>query len=203
MRRIRDPRWYHFAAVGVGSMVGAFTLIGLVLPPHFVVQRSREIEAPPEAVWTLLTDMHDNLVWAPWKAQDPTLTYTVGPVVRGAGASYRWAAERVGSGSYTLEKLEPHTALSYRLEMGGREGVGGAWNLEQFGPVTKVTWTVHGSVGWNLPARYFILGADGAWGPLLELGLDSLERETETRVHPERVGPPVAPDTHSNTPRTP
>ena len=186
LRIRREIAWYHLALLGVGSMLLAFFGVGVVLPPNVVVQRSRDVQAPPAVVFRLLTEVRAHERWAPWKAQDPTLTYQWTEAGTGVGGTYRWHGDRARDGAWTTTAVEAPKLLGYALELDGRNEVDGLWELRQFGPVTRVTWELRGHAGWNIATRYMQLGADAMWGPLLDLGLENLKREAEYDANPPK-----------------
>ena len=89
-RRLRQPAWYHFVLIGVGAMLLTFAIIGVILPPRYIVQREVEVMAPPDLVFAQLSDTANHPGFMPWKGQDPTVTFTLGAVTKGLGATYDW-----------------------------------------------------------------------------------------------------------------
>lgn len=178
-RRLRQPAWYHFVLIGVGAMLLTFAIVGLLLPPRYIVQREVEVMAPPNLVFAQLSDTTNHPEFLPWKEQDPTVTFTPGPVTRGLGASYDWQGAQTPRMRYLVTQEEPPKAIGFEMVTEGPGDLVGVWNIRQFGKVTKVTWSLHGDVGWNIPARFAQLGVDGALGPVLSSGLTRLKTRCE------------------------
>lgn len=176
----KEFRWYHMMLVGAVSMLVAFLGIGVLIPPRFSVQRTTTVLAPPAVVFALLSDVRSHRLWAPWCLQDPSVRLVFGAAVEGIGARYEWSGEQVGTGTWLTANLRPSEALAYELSLDGRPGLGGLWELRQFGQTTRVTWEIHGDAGWNLAARYVQLAADPMFGAVLELGLQSLGTAAES-----------------------
>ena len=178
LRRMQ-PAWYHFVLVGVGSMLLTFAVVGLLLPPRYIVQREVEVMAPPALVFEQLSDTTQHPAFLPWTEADPTIRYTQGERTRGVGASYEWEGTNTPRMHYEVTAEEPGSAIGFEMVTNGPGDLGGVWNIRQFGKVTKVTWSLHGDVGWNIPARFAQLGADGALGPILSSGLGRLKARCE------------------------
>ena len=178
-RRLRQPAWYHFVLIGVAAMLLTFAIVGMLIPPRYIVQREVEIVAPPDLVFAQLSDTANHPGFMPWKDQDPTVTFTPGAVTKGLGATYDWQGAQTQHMRYLVTQEEPPKAIGFEMVTEGPGDVGGVWNIRQFGKVTKVTWSLHGDVGWNLPARFAQLGVDGALGPLLSAGLTKLKARCE------------------------
>ena len=93
-----------------------------------------------------------------------------------------WQGAQTPHMRYLATQEEPPTAIGFEMVTDGPGDLGGVWNIRQFGKVSKVTWSLHGDVGWNLPARFAQLGVDGALGPLLSEGLTRLKARCEQKA---------------------
>ena len=160
-------------------MLLTFAIVGMLLPPRYIVQREVEVMAPPALVFEQLSDTRNHPEFLPWKDADPTIRYTPGEQTRGVGAAYTWEGTNTPRMRYEVTEEEPTGAIGFQMVTDGPGDLGGVWNIRQFGKVTKVTWSLHGDVGWNLPARFAQLGVDGALGPILSSGLSRLKTRCE------------------------
>jgi hypothetical protein len=60
----------------------------------YTVERSTEIEAPPEHVYEQVVDFHRWTTWSPWEDLDPELRRTYSGPDAGVGATYAWQGNR-------------------------------------------------------------------------------------------------------------
>jgi uncharacterized protein YndB with AHSA1/START domain len=75
--------------------VVAVLVIAVSKPDTLTVQRSIDIDAPPQAIYVLVDDFHNWKTWAPQDRGDATMTRTFTGPSSGAGAVSQWS----GNGS--------------------------------------------------------------------------------------------------------
>jgi hypothetical protein len=149
-------------ALAIVALLAAVIVgIGLLLRCEWHVSRSATVNAPPTTVYAVVSDLRR---WSAWTVcadgpgaseLDPTATWDVGEVAQGTGATLRWHGEKLGTGSLEITGGTPETGLAYTMLVEGFPSKG-TLALAPAGMGTKVTWTDTGSVGWNLPARFFV-----------------------------------------------
>ena len=78
-------------------------------PDTFRIQRSIEIEAPPERIFQHINDLTKWIAWSPWEKMEPAMKKTAGGAPLGKGALYEWDGNnQVGKGRMEiLESLSP------------------------------------------------------------------------------------------------
>ena len=169
------------AIVGVIVIVLALLAVTLLLPQEVYVERSIKIDAPREAVFTHIGDLHKWEGWSPWLAKDPEmkLTYSENPA-EGVGASYSWTSESQGSGSMKIVKLAAPTAFEGDLDFGDQGTAKAYFFLEKSGEQTKVVWTMKADMGSGPIGKLFGFAMDGMVGPDFEDGLERLKKIVES-----------------------
>ena len=104
------------ALVLVAALAGLFVVIAMQ-PAEYHVERTLEIEAPPEVVFALVNDFKQFSRYSPWDAADPELKRTFSAETSGVGATYGWSGNtEVGSGSMTITEATAPTKLTMRLD---------------------------------------------------------------------------------------
>jgi len=175
-------RW---VALGLGVVVVLAVLGSLLTPRHPTVTRSVDIAAAPAVVFPLVSDLRQFNEWSPWFEQDPNANFTFTGPTDGVGQTFHWQsnAPNVGSGSMTVEQLDPDKKVDIALEFAS-QGTAATWfTLEPEGSgtgvSTKVTWGFTTDLGFNPIARYSGLMVDNVVGPDYERGLARLKALAE------------------------
>lgn len=96
-------------------IVGAAVLV-LRQPDEFRIARSAIINAPAEAIFPHVNDLHKWQVWSPWAKLDPEAKTEFGAVTTGVGALMRWDGKKTGQGSMENIVSQPHSLIQFRLE---------------------------------------------------------------------------------------
>ena len=175
----------------IGLLVLLFLLVPAILPVHTHVERSVEIDASPEEVFTVLADFHQYKHYDPWGSKDPTNQVTI--TGEGVGAMYEWKGEgAAGSGKTTQMVLDSPRLIETDIEMYEpmQATFDSDWKLQPTDNGTKVTWTYDQDLTYF--SRYFGLMMDSMLGPDFERGLKSLKEyveknEPESESDPEPV----------------
>ena len=166
------------ALIGVTAVLAA---IGLFLPAGVQVQRSLEIDAPPERVFPFVNDLRAFNSWSPWAQIDPATRHEFSDPSSGRGAWMRWSSDDsgVGSGTMRIEESIPNESVAMILDF-GPQGTGTAgFTLVPAGGGTQITWSFETDFGYDLIGRYFGLMLDGLIGAQYEQGLASLKALVE------------------------
>ena len=171
----------------VKKVVGALLLlivvllaIGFVLPSKYKVERSQEIAAPPEKVFSYLDDPRAWARWTAWNQRDPTMKITYGGPDKGQGAKWSRESKTEGNGSMEFIRAESPRVLEYKLSFPDFDMTStGKLELTSGSASTKVTWTNEGDVGGNPLMHYFAVLMDRMVGPDFEAGLKNLKTQAE------------------------
>lgn len=127
------------AAVIVGVLLYASTK-----PDSFHVERSIRIEAPADAIFPLINDLHRWDAWTPYN-KDPAMKKTYSGSAAGVGARYAWEGNKqVGQGEISIRETQPPQLLVFDLHMiqpfEGRNVA--SFRLDPEGNATRVTWSL-------------------------------------------------------------
>lgn len=164
--------------IGIAVLFFATVIVGLFMPSTFAVERSRTIAAPPEVVFGLFATPRTWADWSAWNTRaDSTLRYAYEGPETGVGATMKWTAKQMGSGTLRITEAAPHASVRYEVRITDTPVVvRGAVSLAPDGAGTRVTWHDEGEVGKNPMMRLVLPVIRGSMGNAFELGFDGLER---------------------------
>ncbi|WP_137937512.1 SRPBCC family protein [Chitinivorax sp. B] len=163
------------------GMIVLLLLGSMLIPSQYHVQRSLEINAPAERVFSLLNAPKEWKHWTVWNQRDPAMLITYTGPESGVGAKWAWISRTEGNGEMTFTQSEPSKLVAYELvfpDFGSSSK--GQLKLERTGTGTKVIWTNDGDVGSNPLMRYLVLVMDSLIGPDFEQGLTNLKKRAES-----------------------
>jgi uncharacterized protein YndB with AHSA1/START domain len=157
------------------ALVLLLVVIAFLLPNQYHVERSKEIAAPPDKVWSLIAAPKAWNAWSPWYAKDPAMTMTYSGTDSGAGAAWAWNSKTQGRGSMRFLTADAPKLLTYDMKF---EDMGstatGDFKLEPTASGTKVTWGFDTAMGSNPLMRWFGLFLDKMVGGDFEAGLEKM-----------------------------
>ena len=153
--------------------------VGALLPKDFRVERSIEIDAPPEMVFDRVSSLRTWDAWSPWLARDPSIQNTYTGPETGVGASVVWTSENSGDGKQTITLAERPTRIEMALDFGDMGQPAADWTFEPSGNGTLVTWGLSGRTSGPL-GGYFAKMMDGWVGADYEDGLARLKQLLES-----------------------
>lgn len=132
----------------IGGIVVALVVIYLIMcaigPAKYDGSTSLEMDAPPNVVYDIVSDVTTWEEWIPWKEQDESMVLTMGKKTKGLGASYSWTSDRMGGGELVIVEATPPSSLKNQLTFEGFEGNSyGIWKFDEIGASkTNVTWSM-------------------------------------------------------------
>jgi uncharacterized protein YndB with AHSA1/START domain len=176
-------KWAFLSLLVIVAGVAGFVAMQ---PSHFEVSRSTEIDAPPDAVFEQVNDLHKWGAWDPWATLDPNATTTFDGPGAGKGAKMSWDGnDKVGAGSMTIVDAKTPDSIALLLQF-KRPMEGVADTLFTFTPVepgkTKVTWKMSGENGFIGKAFSLIMDCEKMVGPDFERGLAGLKKVSEAEA---------------------
>lgn len=145
-------------------------------PESFRIERSAQINAPPAAVFALVSDFHQWAAWSPYEKLDPNMKKTFEGPATGPGAVYAWEGNsKAGAGRMTVLESKPGELILVNLEFTKPFA---AKNLATFtftpsGAGTRVTWSMEGKN--TLMSKALSPFMDGMVGGDFEKGLANLD----------------------------
>ncbi len=180
----------------VGIVIAGLALTGaaFLLPASYHVERSIQIQAPADVVFTQINDLKHWQSWTVWASQDPEMKYETSAVSAGAGAWQKWDGPKSGKGEMAFSASEPPARVSYSLYFPEFESRStGDILVEPAGDGVKVTWTNKGQLGMNPLMRWMGLTFDRLIGGDFAAGLERLKGVCEAGAKPAAVEAPAAP----------
>ena len=148
-------RW---VALGLGVVVVLALLGSLLTPRHPTVTRSIDVAAAPAAVFSLVSDLRRFNEWSPWFDRDPNANFTFTGPTDGVGQTFHWQSDapKVGSGSMTVEQLDPNKKVDITVSSANQGTIETWFTVEPEGNgadvSTKVTWGFTTDLGFQ-PGR--------------------------------------------------
>lgn len=174
-----------FALIGLAVLVLAVLAYAATRPATFSVERQLRIEASPERLWPLVSELQGFNRWNPYARKDPQMRSHYSGPPTGVGSRYGWESSKVGTGSMTLTGQQPGRAVQLQLDFLKPFE---AHNQAEFalepapGGGTTVHWRMHGPA--NLIGRVMglFIDMDRMVGRDFEDGLQNLKQIAEART---------------------
>jgi uncharacterized protein YndB with AHSA1/START domain len=169
-------RWIVNVIKALALLLVILIAVSFLLPAQRMVERSRQIAAPPERIWPLIADPRRWNGWSPWLAKDPATKLSYAGAASGAGAEWAWESATQGQGHMRFDSAQAPRHLAYTLvfdDMGLSNT--GEFRLEPVPGGTRVVWNIESRFGFNPLMRWFGLALDRMVGPDFETGLARLE----------------------------
>ncbi len=94
------PSWRY-----IGGVIGAFIVVGTILPARVQIEREILIEAYPATVFALVNDFQQFNRWSGWMDNDPNTRINISEPPSGVGASLSWASQIIGNGRLTIRTI--------------------------------------------------------------------------------------------------
>jgi Polyketide cyclase / dehydrase and lipid transport len=176
---------FLYIMLAIAVLIAAFLAFLATRPDTFRVQRAAIINAPPEAIFPLIDDLHSWVAWSPWENKDPTMKRTYGGPATGKGATYAWEGNKdIGMGSMEITATTPPRALSLKLDFIKPFEAHNLvdFTLEPAGGFTNVTWAIHGPVPYFARILHVFMNMDSMIGKDFEAGLTKLKTVAEQQV---------------------
>lgn len=96
-------RFIAIAALVVAALILALSAYAFTRPDQIRIERNLAVDAPPEATYSLITDLREWRRWSPFEQLDPDMARDYGGAEKGVGATYAWQGDRnAGSAAWRL-----------------------------------------------------------------------------------------------------
>src|SRR5689334_24269986 len=104
-------------AVILAVAIAAVLILAATKPTTLRVQRSVSINAPPERIFSLISDFHQWVTWSPYEQKDPAMKRTYSGAERGRGAVYAWdGTKKVGPGGMEILEVSGRRKIVIKLD---------------------------------------------------------------------------------------
>jgi uncharacterized protein YndB with AHSA1/START domain len=171
-------------AIVVALLVVAAAVILIVAatkPDMFNIQRSASINAPPEKIFPLVSDLHSHSAWNPFD-KDQSLKRDYSGAPNGKGAVYAWEGNRKsGTGRIEIIDAAPSSKLTMKLDMFAPFKAHNTvdFTFDPKGGSTNVTWAMRGLQPYMAKIMSTFINCDKMVGGQFEVGLANLKAIVE------------------------
>jgi hypothetical protein len=165
-------------AVGVAGVVGYAVA---TQPDTFRVQRTATIEAQPEKLVGILSDLRRGAEWSPYEKKDPAMKKTFSGPASGPGSKLEWDGNGdVGAGSLTVSEVTPSKVM-LKLDMTRPMTASNVveYSLAPKRNATDMTWALHGPMPLISKIMCVFVDLDKMLGTDMERGLKDLKALAE------------------------
>lgn len=178
--------------IGAAILVAIFILYAIT-SSTFTVERSLEINASPEKIYTNLSRLQNWGEWDPWHQMDPNMINTYSGPESGKGNKNCWESDdkNVGKGCQEIIAVEENKSITTQLDFDGHGGGIGGFKLEEIPNGTKVSWSMTMETGYNPVMRMMSLFMDSIVGQNFETGLNNLKTLIENQVDEPMMSEPA------------
>lgn len=167
-------------------LAAVVTVLGMVMPKEYTVERTAVIEACPGAVQSVLTDFQKWESWSPWAERDSSIqsTYEGEPGTVGYKQSWTGDPQLSGKGNMELTAISD-TAITYQLNFTEpfESSSNGYFKMKEVDGGVEITWGDHGDMSFpmNVIAGLF-MDFDEMIGNDFEKGLSNLQEELKGKT---------------------
>ena len=178
-------------AIGLAVVVLIAAAIASIAtrPSSFRTERSAVIDAPADALFAIINDLHQWGRWSPYDKRDPNMKKSYDGPSCGPGASYAWNGNgQVGEGRLTIEESKPGELVQMKLEFSRPFKCNNVVNfkLEPAAGGTRVRWIMDGKNNFMSKMMSFFIDMDKMVGSDFEQGLANLSRVATAESHAVR-----------------
>jgi hypothetical protein len=182
--------------IGITVLLAIILLLGATRAKTFRVERSTNIEAPPERVFEFIDDLHNWTLWAPQDKEDASMKRTYSGTDKGTGSVSQWTSSgSAGTGRMLITQSVSPKMVSIQVDW-IKPFVARNQNdfiLEGMGRSTKVIWTMEGPNLYVMRLMGIFINMDRMMGNHFETGLANLKAVSE---HGQSDELPPGRDTH-------
>lgn len=169
-------------SVIVLAIAGVAAYAAATQPDSFRVSRSLDISAPPEKIYSILSDFRRSPEWSPYEKLDPNMKRTHSGAAAGKGAVYAWDGDsNAGAGRMEIVEATPGQSVTLRLDFirpfEGSNTV--EYKLQPNGSATRVSWDMHGPMPFISKVMCVFVDLDTMIGKDFETGLANLKELAE------------------------
>ncbi len=169
--------------VGLAAAIVVVLALGFVLPDKAHVERKTLINAPPEAIYAIASDLNQQDRWSPWQEYDPAMESVV--TGQGVGQKLTWTSKKTGDGSQTITALEPPSRIVTHLDFGDMGVAEATMMITPSGAGSEVVWSFDCNMRKGVPlwmqplSTYMGFFMDGMLGKDYDRGLEKLKAAAE------------------------
>ncbi|RMF60264.1 MAG: hypothetical protein D6748_04490 [Calditrichaeota bacterium] len=166
------------------SLLSLFVVLVLIasaiLPSHYRLERSVEIEAPDSLIFAQIADFHNWEHWHPWRELYPQLNGRIIGQGQHIGHRWEWDDRRAGKGYLEVQKLTPPSRMEVKLVFKSprQNQARFVFKIVPSGGGMKTSWVMEGGLSYPLE-RWLKFFLETTIGSDLEKGLTTLKHLCE------------------------
>jgi uncharacterized protein YndB with AHSA1/START domain len=171
-----------YAAIVLAVVIVALLIYARSKPDAFRVQRTKEINAPADRIFPLITSLKSMNTWNPFVEPDPAIKIAYLGPESGKGAAHTWSGNsKVGEGRIEITEAVPPARVAMRLVMVKPMKADNVveFTLAPNGAGTSVTWAMSGKQPLLGKLMSMFIDCDRMVGSQFEKGLASLKAIAE------------------------
>lgn len=176
---------YIIAMAIVAALFIATFAFAATRPKSFHVERSIQIKASPEKIFSLISHFQRWDDWSPWEALDPEKKKQRSGAASGLGAIYEWQGNNeVGQGRMEIATVIPHSSITIQLDIVRPIKLHSTieFKLQAKGNETEVSWAVYGPNPTMSGLMSLFFNMERMAGSLFNDGLSNLKEIAEGRT---------------------
>lgn len=166
-------------AIVIAVLIASILILAATKPTSFHIQRSIDIDAPPDQVFPLINDLHN---WPRWGKEDLRVRRTYSGPENGQGAISEWSGSgKEGKGRMLITESLPTRKVSVQVDW-AKPFVArniNEFTFERVGNSTRVTWTMNGPNLYAMRLMGIFVNMDRNMGKHFEAGLANLKEFVE------------------------
>lgn len=171
------------ALIGLGIILGAVILLGIIAPKEMVIEKEVTINRPTPVVFDYLKHFSNQSMWSPWEKLDPKMTKSSKGTDGEVGFISSWAGNnKVGVGEQEIKAIVPNERIEFelRFEKPMKDVSQGFFTTETVNETqTRVKWGMKGKSPFPRNIICLLLNVKKSVGQNFEDGLSSLKTTLE------------------------
>ncbi|MBN1203933.1 MAG: SRPBCC family protein [Myxococcaceae bacterium] len=176
-------RVLKIVGLGLVALVAVFVVVGLFLPRQWRVEQTLLIDAEPEHLHPLVSDLKEWQSWAAWnKEMDPQVKWEYGGPASGEGAWWSWSGPQMGHGKMTITKSDVASGVwvDEMIETDKEVNARGSITWTRQGQGLQVKWVDEGTLP-PVIGGYFVGMIEKMLSEHFQTGLKNLKAAAEKR----------------------
>ena len=168
--------------IAFAALIAVLLIVVSMQPTEYRVERSAQMQAPPDMIWAHISDFNTWKAWQPWWKSSQKITIDGTPGVVGHKSS--WEGEKTGKGWMEITDVKQPNHLGLKLvaiePMAG--GATLAFDVAEGSDGSKVTWSMDGTNDFVHKFFSLIMNIEEMIGSKYEEGLTDLKTIVEAEA---------------------
>ena len=167
--------------IAVALALIAVLLLAIRKPDTFRVARTARINAPPEKIFPLISDLRVMNTWNTFSLRDPTSKTSYSGPASGVGAVHNFDGPKSGGGTIEITDADAPNRVKMRLQMARPIKADNTvtFTLARTGAATDVTWAMEGRSPFMIKVMTLFFNHDAMMHSAFDEGLANLKALAE------------------------